>query len=692
MCKKGLLLIELVCEELPINKLKYININFKKYIKYNLVKYNFNFNKIKVFVTIRRISCLIYDLNFFQKFKFKYKIIKGPKIKVSKKNIFNNNKLINWCKKIKLCIENIKYIKNNNYKYFFIKKKKKINSIKKLILIILKNVFLNLKKNNKTMGWNKNKYYFFRPINNIIIMFNNKVINIKLFGIKSNNILLENRFLNNKNIILNNSNKYIYILFKYYKIILDYKYKKNKIKNIIKNISVKNNILFFYKKSYFIKIISMIEWPVCVLCNFNIKYLFLPKDLIIFILNKYLGIVSFDKNNELTNNFIIILDIKNNNYKRIIKNYKNIIELELNEAKKLFLKDRKYYLISNLYKLKNVIFHKKIGNFLDKITRILFLSKRILYYLNYLNINIFFLNHVILLIKCDLVTYLYKYYNNLKGIIGMYYSSLDGESLNTSLIIKDHYNVNSNNIYSSIIFLIDKIDTLVGIFILCNFMILKKKNDPYGLRKISFLIIKKILKNKFYINIYNLIKYCIFLFNKKVSKNKILIIFNFINIRFFNYLNNILKYSKNIIYSFLYINKKKKYNFLDIKNRILIIIKYKKKKIFSKFINLYKRINNLLIKYKNCFNKFNIKFLIEKEEIILYKYIFYLYKKKKELYINYNYDKLLKYFFISINKINNFLNFVKIDVKDKNIKFNRLYLLNKINYLFKKFSNFKYYY
>ncbi len=690
---RGILLIELVSEELPIDKLKYISINFKKYIDYNLKKYNFLFSKINVFVSIRRISCLIYNINYNQSFKSKYKIIKGPIIKVSKKNIFNNNKLINWCKNIGLFIKNIKYIKKNNFKYFFFKKKNRISNIKKLILVILKNVFSNLLKNNKSMSWGDGKYYFFRPINNIIVMFNNKVLNIKIFGIKSNNILLGHKFIyNNKNIFLNNSNNYIINLFKFCKIIIDYKYRKKKILNIIKNISIKKNIIFFYENIYLEKIISMVEWPVGILCNFNKKFLFLPKDLIIFIIKKYFGIISFKKENKLTNNFIIILDMKTNSYNKIIKSYENIINSELNEAKFFFLKDRKFYLISYLYKLKNIIFHRKIGNFLNKITRILFLSKKVLYYLNYFNIDINFLNHVILLIKCDLTTFLYKYYSSLKGIIGMHYSLLDGESIDTSLIIRDHYNINSINVYSSIVFLLDKIDNLVGIFILYNFIFLSKKNDPYGLRKLSFLIIEKILNSNFYINMYNIIKYSIFLFGiKKIKlKKNILIILNFINIRFINYLNK-LNFSKNIIYSFL--KKNKNYDFLDIKNRIDIILKYINKKIFSKFIILYKRINNLLFKY-NTFNliKFDNNFLIENEEILLYKYIVYLYKKNDFFYTNHNYEKLIKYFFISIKKINNFLNSTKINIKNKNIKSNRIFLLKKINFLFKKFSNFKYYY
>ncbi len=693
MFNKGFLLIEIGCEELPINKLKYINVNFKKYFKYQLKKYNFLFDKIKVFVSIRRISCLVKNLSFYQNFKNKYKIIKGPKIKISKNYIFVNKNLINWSNKIGLSIKKIKYIKKNSIKNFYFKRKNKINSIEKLISIILKNTFLYILKNNKSMSWGKGKYYFFRPIINIVIMFNKKIFYTKIFGIISNNIILCNKFIYNKNIFLNDSKKYIYNLLNYCKVIINFKDRKKKIINILYKISFKKNIYFIYKISYLDKIVSMIEWPFGILCNFDSSFLFLPKELIIFVIEKRFGFVSFNKKKELMNKFVIIIDMETNNDNKIKYGYKNVIESELNEIKYLFLKDRELYLISYLHKLKNIIFHKKIGNFLDKIKRILFLSKNILIYLNNFNINENYLYYIILLIKCDLATNLCKYYNNFKGIIGMYYALLEGKSIKTSLIIKNHYNItNNNDIYSSLIFLIDKIDDLIGIFILYNFKLLKCKNDPYGIRKLSFLIIKIILNKKFYINFYNILKFYIFLFKNKynLKKYNILIILSFLNKRFWNYLLK-LKYSKKIIFSFLKCNNK--FNFLDIKNRIDTIMIYYNNKIFNIFINVYKRINNFLIKNKNDnLFFFNINFLIEKEEIVLYKYILFLKKKYKVFFLNHNYVKLMKYFFVSIKKINIFLNNIKINVDNNNFKLNRLYLLNKLCCIFNKFCDFSFFY
>ncbi len=694
MFKKGLLLIEINSEELPIDKLKYINVYFNKYLKYQLKKYNFYFKKIKVFVTLRRISCLIKKLSFNQNFNNTYKIIYGPKINIKKKDILKNKILINWSKKIGLSIKKIKYFNKNNFKNFFFKININIYNIKKLIFIILNKTIINLLKNNKIMTWGNGKYFFFRPVRNIIIMFNNKKINLNIFGIKSSNFILGHKFINNKKIFLNSSKKYIFYLLKYGKVIIDYKYRRKKILNILNNFSLKKNIKFIYKNNYLNKIVSMIEWPLGILCNFNKKFLFLPEKIIIFIIKKYFGFISFNEKNDLKNYFVIIIDNKIYNFNKIKDGYENVINSELNEIKNFFIKDRKFYLISYLYKLKNIIFHKKVGNYLNKITRMLFLSKNILFYLNYLNIDLNILYYSILLIKCDLVTNLYKYYNNLKGIIGMYYSLLDGESLNISLIIKNHYSIkNNNNIYSLLIFLIDKIDDLISIFILYDFKFLEKKNDPYGLRKISFLIIKVILNNKFYINFYKIIKYSIFLFNNKniIKKKNILIILNYINKRFINYLIK-LKYSKKIIFGIYY--KINNFDILDIKNRIDIIIKFKNIIYFKKFIYIYKRLNNLLIKFNKFINIniFYINLLKKKEEIILYKYICILKKKIKIFYLNHNYNNLIKYFFISIKKINNFLNFIKIDVKNINLKLNRLNLLNKIFILFKNFYNFNIYF
>ncbi len=694
MFNNGILLIEICTEELSVKILKKINKIFKNYLSYELKKNYFFYSKIKIFTTLRKLACLIYNFNYYQKLKKKYKIIYGPSLNLNKNNLnfFNNKKILRWINKFKLNINKINFINNNGIKKFFFKKKILPKSIDSLICKILNNVFIYLIKNFRSMKWGINKFIFFMPVTNIIVMFNDFIIKLKIFGIKSNNILLGHRFIGNKNIILKHANNYIYDLFKYGKIIVDYNYRKNKILKILNKISIKFNFFFNYSNSFFEKIVLMSEWPTYIICKFNKKFLSLPKEFIIFILEKNYCFSIFDSNDNLLNNFIVIINIEVNDYTNIIKGYEKNIESKLNDINFLFLKDRKFNLISYLPRLKYIIFYEKLGSYFDKIKRILFLSKNIY---KYFNINLNIINYIILFLKCDLSTHLYRKYPKLNGIIGMNYALLDGINSKIALIIKNHYiffkfnNFILNDIYCIFIILIDKIDTLVGISIINNFVFLKNSNDPYGLKNISFCIINVILSNKIYINLYKIVKYSIFSFLNFFDKYNILCILKFIINRFISILIS-LGYKKNIIKSIINLNY---FNLFDIKNRLDLIINIKNSNNFKKLVNINKRINNILLKFNISENiKFNKLFIIKNEEFILYKYIFFLKKKINYYFIKYNYLKLMKHFFISIKKIKNFFKFVKINVNNINVKNNRLFLLKEISKIFKMFIDLSYYY
>ncbi len=694
MSKYGFLLIELNTEELPIEGLKKLGEDFVFFFLNEFKKKFFFCSSWNYYVTSRKISCIFENFSFYQKISKDKKIIYGPKININSKVNFFQDPLLSWINKFNINYKKINYFIVNKKKIFFVENEIKKKNIIFFINIIFKSVLLKLIKNRKVIRWGKNNFIFIRPVNNVIVMFNDKILNVNIFNIKSNNFLYGHRFLKKKKIILNHASKYEEFLFKYGKIIVNYNKRKNKIISILNNISLKKYFSFNYNNNFLNKITSMIEWPGFLICKFKKKFLSLPKELLVFIIEKHYGFSVFDINYNLLNYFIVITNSEFNDLKskNIKKNYEFVIESELNDAKLLFINDIKLPFISYLLKLKNIVFYNKLGNFFDKIKRMLYLSKKISKYLFYKSIDLNLIYHAILLIKCDLATSLYKEYTDLKGIIGMYYSFLEYKNWKLSLIIKNHYfprysgDYIPKDKYSSVISLIDKLDTLVGILALNNFINLNRNNDPYGLRKLSLLILNIILVNNFHLNLYNLLKFNVSLFNIKFNKVKIIYVINFI----FKRSNKIFLdfgYSKKFINSVKNLNI---FDFLDIKLRLELVWKIRNSKKFLLFLNLIKRIRNILLRNKymiNCFSV-NNNFLILKEEKILFNYIFFLEKKIFFCFKKYMYNDLMNYFFMSINKVENFFSYVRIDIDDVNIKNNRLILLNKLNSIFLRFINF----
>ncbi len=692
--KKGLLLIEIGTEELPIYNLKLIGKDFIKYFSEFLNINFFKFNKIKYYITLRRISCLVFDLYYYQKIKKSYIKIYGPKFHLNNiLCVYSKNTINIWCEKNNIIKKDILFKDKNNFRYFYYKKyfiNKSISFyLKKYLLYIL----LKLKLNRIFIKWGKENFNFIRPVNNICVLFNKKIINLNLFGIKSSNKIRPNRLLfnSNKNYInLNNSRDYLYLLKKKAMVLVSYDNRKKLIiKNIYNLLNIKN--LKFNNELFIDKCVSLVEWPVVKLCKFNKNYLFLPKNLIIYILENQNCLCIYNKFNILTNNFILVLDVNKYYYKNILFNYINIIESKLNDSFFLLLKDIKYPLINNFIKLKYLIFHKDLGNYLNKIKRLFFISKYLLNILN-LKIDLYLLNKSIIFCKCDLLTNLYREYNVLKGFLGYYFSLKYDNDI--SLIIKEHYYPNnyndliSNNIYSNIISLCDKLDILVGMSLLNNFYYLKKSNDPYCLRRICLSIIRIIIFNKLNFNFKLLIEYIIKLFNFDSKYNNYDIIYNFIFKRSLIYFIS-LGYEKKLIISFINI---KLYNIFEIKNRMDFIIYFSKMYLnnYNYIIKTNIRLFNII---KNNFKyKFlNLDFLLDKNNIIFLNY-YNKFKINSFLFISkFKYKLLFNLYFNFSLEINNYLNNNKIFVLNNNklTKF-RINLLNNIMFIFLYFVDFKY--
>ncbi len=698
--KIGNLLIEIYTEELPINNLNNVAKDFIKYISKFLLLNNFNYLKIISYFSLRRISCIIYNLNYYQNLNFNKIKIYGPKIKLNENYSYLYKKnILSWCKYKNINLNILKYKDINNIRIFYYYKKINKKNIKYFIKKFLLIILCKLRKNNNFIRWGKDNYYFIRPIKNIVIMFDNKVIKTKIFNIKSNNIIKGHKFIKNISINLKNSIDYLNILKKKGNVIVDFYKRKYIIKRYINKILIKNNLNIKYNKKFFYKLINLSEYPVIKLSKFDKKFLCLPYKVICIILNDQNCLFTLNFDNKLSNKYILILDTKLNSYKNVLLSYNNIIESKLNDAIFLFINDRKKHLINYLSNLKKIVFYENLGNFLNKITRLLYLIKYLYNNLN-LNLNIDIFYRSIILCKCDLSTLLYKRFNKLKGYIGMYYSNLDKEDKNISNIIKEHYypkNFNDDvpdNKYSYIISLCDKLDTLIGISSLKNFYYIKRSNDPYELRRLSLCIIKIILFKNISLNLFKLVRYIFKLFkysnilNKKIKDFRLII--NFILKRCIIYFIK-LGYNKLLINSFINI---KLFNILEIKNRIDFILFYNKNMNYEfKYILLInKRLKNIININNLSFKDVKLINLEYKQDIDLFNsYKIFLLQVNKFIY-NKNYINLFKIYYDFSIKIDYFLNKNKIYINNILFKNNRLIILNNIFLLFLKFMDFSYIY
>lgn len=631
--KKENFLIEIGTQELPQKNLKMLGEYFKKNVVKQLKINQIKYENIKWYATSRRLSLKVKNL-YFQK-------------KIDDKKIKN-----------------------------------------KVLFSIIKIGIDKLPINNYLHLQNK-KIKFIRPITNILMLLNNKIIKGNLLGVNTNRFIYGHKLINNKKIFIDSVNQYPKILYKKGMVIANFKKRKNIIQENINQIASNLNCTVKCSNSMLEEITSLIEWPVVLNGKFDNVFLEIPKEILLYVIEKKQKYFStYNSKNELTNNFIFVINTNTKKTQNIIYWNEKILHSHLKEINFFYKLDHKKKLEKNLVKLKKILFQKNIGTMYDKSLRLKCLSEWIALKIK---ANIESSKRSALLSKCDLATNMVSEFKELKGIIGMHYAIRDKEKKEVAIAIKNQYFLYTENKkddsikISHSLFLAEKTDNLVGIFNTRNQH--KKSNDPFGLKKTTNEILKIIIENNYNINLTLLIEKSEKLYKKlKIIKNTENII-KYIIKRLAKLYEN-LRYDKKIIKSVI---NNSEIVPIEIHSRIKSISYFYKLKKFNDLIKIYKRISNILKKSNDKLNKeFSYKLLKKKEEIILTNYLFKTEKEIKILLIKKKYKDSIIVLFSLKEIIDPFFKKVFILHKEKEIRINRLILLKKIKNILLKITDISY--
>ena len=299
-----------------------------------------------------------------------------------------------------------------------------------------------------------------------------------------------------------------------------------------------------------------------------------------------------------------------------------------------------------------------------------------------------------LLSKFDLVSEMVGEFPELQGIMGSYFTKLNGKSKEVSNAIFEQYKPKGisdempiTNL-GGMLSMIDNIDTLTGFFI-----INKKPSgskDPFALRRAGFSIVQILIKFKLNISINDLFSESINSY-KNSSKTIKLDLVDFIIDKVKFILKN-QNFRDDIILSVLSLKDAKNYLFPILYERVNHINDVKDTSDFKLFLVNFKRLNNI-IKSNNISDISNVKVnpdLFETfEEKEIYNKSDNLNVNLKKYLINSDYQKSILQEIINLQyAINSFFEAVIVNHEEKIIKNNRIALLTKLSDSILEFSNF----
>ncbi len=364
----------------------------------------------------------------------------------------------------------------------------------------------------KRMRWGSGESEFIRPIHWIVIIFGDEVIPCEILGIKSGNKTYGHRFHHPAAIELHSTDEYLPKL-KQAKVLLnEYNHQlQGEISLQARTLAdtVNGDPLNSDTESDLVaEIAALVEWPVPLLGEFDKKFLTLPEELLISVLEtqqRYFP-VRDKKSVRLLPYFIAISNIDSNDKEQVVKGNERVIVPRLTDAMFFWESDKTRKLESHQTELDGIVFQKKLGSIGDKSKRVIELSKVIA---NKLDIDQEPVVRAAKLLKCDLVTSMVNEFPELQGITGKYLALHDGEPEEVAVAIEEHYRPRfagdelPNTPIGQAVALADKMDTLAGIFGIGQQPTGTK--DPFALRRAALGVVRILVEKKIPLTVMDLV-------------------------------------------------------------------------------------------------------------------------------------------------------------------------------------------
>jgi len=677
--------LELFSEEIPaklqVNARKNLFDIFKKFFEENEVNIK---GKFKAFSTPNRL--VIYVDKIQKNINKKSEEIRGPSTKAPEEALdgfIRSNKI----KKSQI----YKKMTEKGDFYFYKRPSKKINTFD----LIRENIPEILSKIswNKSMKWGNFDLYWGRPLKSILTIFDGKKIDCDFHHLKSSNTTYIDKDFEEKTKIFKNFKSY-YAYFKSIGVIIDQDKRKSFIKNELTKLSNKKNLDINFNEKLLDEITNIVEKPKILLCEFDKKFLSVPKEILIITMqNHQKYFPTFDKKERVTNNFFVVANVKDQ--KGFVKlGNERVVEARLSDAEFFWKRNKYQNLVKQVSKLKDINYFKGLGSYFDKVQRIRKLSARIS---DDLLISKEKMEIASTVCKVDLMSDLVGEFPELQGLMGGYFAETQGFDKDLSLAISEHYlplgmeGRTPKKLYSIALSLSDKVDSLVGFFGI-NLKPTSSK-DPYALRRMAISLIRLIIENDKNIKIRDLINYSCLIYKEQSFEFDIKLLnkelSDFILERLKNYMKD-KKIRHDIIESS--VSTFSIDDLTKIFKKSLIFNKNIKKDVVLDVVAIYKRSSNIIISEVNKKNEINgspdpalFKNDFEKN---LYKRIHDIRKYFSNVGKEEDYIESLKALSNSKNEVNNFFDNVVVNDDDPIIKKNRLELLKMLCKSFENYFNF----
>jgi glycyl-tRNA synthetase beta chain len=282
--------------------------------------------------------------------------------------------------------------------------------------------------------------------------------------------------------------------------VLDPERRKEMILTDAKNLAFAQGYELVEDAGLLAEVAGLVEWPVVLMGSFDHAFLRMPPEIVrATIRNNQKCFVLYDpRGSQLADKFILVANIEaEDGGKAIVAGNERVIRARLADAKFFYDTDLKTRLEDRLPKFKDIVFHEKLGTQWERIERIERLAEELAVAVG---ADVEKTRRAARLAKADLLTEVVGEFPELQGMMGKYYALAQGEEASIAAACEEHYKPlgPADRVptapLSVAVALADKIDTLVGFWAIDEKPTGSK--DPYALRRAAIGVIRIALAGK----------------------------------------------------------------------------------------------------------------------------------------------------------------------------------------------------
>lgn len=552
-------------------------------------------------------------------------------------------------------------------------------SAEKLLPDVVKNA-LNKLPIPKKMRWGDKSTRFVRPVHWVLMLLGDSVIDCHILDVKTGRASLGHRFHHPESIDIPKPEDYAPLLQSRGKVLADYASRKSTVKTQIEEAALSLNGTAQIDEELLDEVTSLVEWPVAIIGSFDKKFLDLPTEAIIAAMKghqKYFHIL--DQSGKLLPHFITLSNLESKNQKTVQHGNERVIRPRLADAEFFWNQDLKTPLEKKTQRLKDIVFQQQLGTVFEKVKRN---EQLALWLANSLVTDPQHCTRAAVLCKSDLVSEMVGEFPELQGIMGEYYARYAGEPLEVSIALREQYlpRFSGDKLPTTstgqILAIVDKIDTLVGIFGIQQLPTGDK--DPFALRRAALSILRIIIENGLEINLSQLIAHSIAIYDKKLqdSDNLPTQLLDFI----FDRLKAYYLEQKVSLDTYHAVREIGSYDPTDFHLRIKAVEAFRNLPEAKNLAAANKRIRNILRKTTENFpENVQASLLIEPHEKTLYNELLKTQSASKEFITQKQYAKVLSLLATLEKYIDQFFEHVMVMSKENDIRKNRLALVKTLS-------------